>query len=116
LVISRILFWGTILSVIHAGKTTGLHMPARSISDPDRSVEAAVAGVGQGGVMEDDGTGEAGREIVDAVNGTIEVHPLAANLDVGFVHMPLAGDGTLAPVETLQQLRKEVDAQRWMVE
>jgi hypothetical protein len=30
---------------------------------------------------------------------------LAANVDVGFVHMPLAGDGTLAPVETLQQLR-----------
>ncbi|GLR45794.1 hypothetical protein GCM10007880_63120 [Mesorhizobium amorphae] len=37
------------------------------------------------------------------VDGAVEIHPLTANVDVGFVSMAFAGDGTLAPVEMLQQ-------------
>ena len=36
-------------------------------------------------------------------------HPLTADLDIGLVQVPLACDGTLAPVEALQQLRREAD-------
>ena len=41
--------------------------------------------------------------VADAVDGAVEIHPLAADLDVGLVHMPFAGHATLAPVEALQQ-------------
>jgi hypothetical protein len=34
--------------------------------------------------------------VVDTVGGAVKVHPLAADLDVGFVDMPLAGHATLA--------------------
>jgi len=37
----------------------------------------------------------------------VKIHPLAADLDVGFVDMPFAGHATLAPVEMLQQERCE---------
>lgn len=47
--------------------------------------------------------------VTDAVDGAIEIHPLTADLDVGLVQVPLAGDGPLAPVEALQQLRREAD-------
>ena len=38
-----------------------------------------------------------------AVDGTVEIHPPAADLDVCLVHMPFAGDGSLATIEALQQ-------------
>ena len=44
--------------------------------------------------------------IANAVDGAVEIHPLAPNLDVGFVHMPFAGDAAFAPVEALQQQRR----------
>jgi acyl-CoA reductase-like NAD-dependent aldehyde dehydrogenase len=47
--------------------------------------------------------------VTHTVDGTVEIHPLAAHLDVSFVDVPLASDGTLALVETLQQLRREVN-------
>lgn len=47
--------------------------------------------------------------VADAVDGAVEIHPLTANLDVGFVDMPFAGDGTLAAVEALQQPRREMN-------
>jgi hypothetical protein len=37
--------------------------------------------------------------VADAVAGAIEIHPLATDLDVRFVHMPFAGDGALALIE-----------------
>ena len=40
--------------------------------------------------------------VADIVDGPIDIHPLVANLDVGLVDVPLAGDGPLAPVEALQ--------------
>src|SRR5690606_8647497 len=43
--------------------------------------------------------------ITDTVESAVKVHPLAANLDVGFIHMPLAADGSLSAVEVLQQHR-----------
>lgn len=43
--------------------------------------------------------------VTDSVDGAIEIHPLAADLDVGLVDMPFAGHATLAPVETLEQTR-----------
>jgi hypothetical protein len=47
--------------------------------------------------------------VAHAVDGSIEVHPAAANLDVGLVHMPLAAHRSLASIEALQQQRREVD-------
>lgn len=41
--------------------------------------------------------------VADTVDGAIEIHPLAADLDVSLVDMPFAGHATLASVETLQQ-------------
>lgn len=41
--------------------------------------------------------------VANTVYGTVEIHSLAAHLDIGFVQVPLASDGTLAPVEKLQQ-------------
>ena len=32
----------------------------------------------------------------DAVDGAVELHPLAADFDVGLVHVPLAGDAISA--------------------
>lgn len=40
--------------------------------------------------------------VADAIDGLIEIDPLTANLDVGFVQVPLASDGPLASVEALQ--------------
>ena len=42
-------------------------------------------------------------------NSVAGQHPLTADLDIGLVQVPLACDGTLAPVEALQQLRREAD-------
>lgn len=47
--------------------------------------------------------------VAEAVDGAVEIHPLAADFDVGLVHMPLAGNAPLVPVKALQQLRREVD-------
>lgn len=41
---------------------------------------------------------------------------MAADLDVRLVHMPLAADHTLAPVEALQQLGEKWATQRCTVE
>ena len=48
--------------------------------------------------------------VADAVDGAIKIHPLAADLDVGLVEMPLAGHRTLAPVETPQQQQQQREA------
>lgn len=47
--------------------------------------------------------------VAGAVDRAIERHPLSANLDVGLIDMPFAGDGALAPIEALQQQRREVN-------
>mgnify|MGYP003674578617 CR=1 FL=1 len=47
--------------------------------------------------------------IANAVDGTVKIHPLAAHLDIRLVDVPLASDGTLALVETLQQQGREVN-------
>ncbi|SJM32394.1 Putative cyclase (Adenylyl-or guanylyl-)(Adenylate-or guanylate-) (fragment) [Mesorhizobium delmotii] len=41
--------------------------------------------------------------VADTVDGAVEMHPLPADLDVGFVEMPFPAYRALAPVETLQQ-------------
>jgi hypothetical protein len=46
--------------------------------------------------------------VADAVDRSIEADPFAANPDVGLIHVPLAGHGALAPVEAIEQLRREV--------
>jgi hypothetical protein len=38
-----------------------------------------------------------------AVDGTVEIPPLASDPDVGLVDMPSASDSPLAPIEPLQQ-------------
>ncbi len=43
--------------------------------------------------------------VTNAVDGTVDIHPLATNLDVGFVHMPPAANGSLPAIEALQQSR-----------
>src|SRR4051812_2399842 len=40
---------------------------------------------------------------------TIEIPPLTTHPDVRFIHVPLAGDRPLTPVELLQQKRSIVD-------
>ena len=40
--------------------------------------------------------------IPDAVNGAVEVHPFALDLDIGLVEMPFAGNGALAAIEALK--------------
>jgi hypothetical protein len=47
--------------------------------------------------------------VADAVDSTVEIHPLTADLDIGLVQVPLAGDASPAPVEALQRLRREAD-------
>ena len=47
--------------------------------------------------------------VAGAVDRAIEIHPLSPNLEVGLVDMPFAGDGALAPIEALQQPRREMD-------
>lgn len=37
------------------------------------------------------------------VDGAVKIHPLAADLDIRLIDMPLPGHATLAPVEMLQQ-------------
>lgn len=44
--------------------------------------------------------------IAKAVDGAIEIHPLAADLDVGLFHVPLSSDAPLASVEQVQQLMR----------
>ncbi len=41
-----------------------------------------------------------------AVDRAIEIPPLASDFDVCLVDMPLSGDGSLAPVELLQQQQR----------
>ena len=50
--------------------------------------------------------------VASAVDRSVKVHPLAANLDVGLVHMPLAADCPLAPVEVLELERDEIYGSR----
>ena len=47
--------------------------------------------------------------VADAVDGSVEIHPSSADLDVGFIDMPFSGDGALAPIETLQKQRREMN-------
>ena len=47
--------------------------------------------------------------VADAVDGAVEIHPLAANLDVGLIPKPLAADCTLALVDSLQQQWREMN-------
>jgi hypothetical protein len=39
-----------------------------------------------------------------AVDGLIEIFPLPSDVNVGFVNVPLGGDGSLSLIEPLQQL------------
>ena len=41
--------------------------------------------------------------IAKAVDGAIEIHPLAANFDIGLVYMPLRGHSALTQIKSLQQ-------------
>lgn len=41
--------------------------------------------------------------IPKAVDGAIEIHPLATNFDIGLVHMPLRGHSALTQIKSLQQ-------------
>ena len=41
--------------------------------------------------------------IAIAVDGAIQVVPLAADLDVCLINMPFAADGTFAPIEPLKE-------------
>jgi hypothetical protein len=54
--------------------------------------------------------------VPDAVDGTIQIHPLTADLDIGLIDVPFAGNGAFAPIEALKQLWREVDDQRCTVE
>ena len=47
--------------------------------------------------------------VADAVDGSVEIHPSSADLDVGFIDMPFSGDGALAPIEALQEQRREMN-------
>ena len=47
--------------------------------------------------------------IAEAVDGSVQIHPLTPDFDIGLVDMPLASDRTLALMETLQQLGREMD-------
>jgi hypothetical protein len=46
--------------------------------------------------------------VTATVDGAIEIHPSAANLDIGLVGMPSIADGALAPIEKLDQQRSKV--------
>jgi len=37
--------------------------------------------------------------VADAVDGTVEIHPLTTDFDVGLVDMPFAGNGAFAPIK-----------------
>ena len=54
--------------------------------------------------------------ISEAVDGSVQIHPLTTDLDIGLVDVPLAGDGALAVMETLLQLGEKWTTQRWAVE
>jgi hypothetical protein len=45
--------------------------------------------------------------IAKAADGAIRIHPLAANLDVGLVHVPLSNDAPLVPFVSVQQPKRE---------
>lgn len=45
--------------------------------------------------------------IAEAVDGAIEIHPLAADFDVGLVHVPLSSDAPFASVGSVQQFKRE---------
>jgi len=47
--------------------------------------------------------------VADAVDGSVEIHPSSADLDGGFIDMPFSGDGALAPIEALQEQRREMN-------
>jgi len=47
--------------------------------------------------------------VANTIDGTVEIHTLAAHFDATFVKVPLVRDGALALVETLQQLGREVN-------
>jgi len=48
--------------------------------------------------------------VANTVDGTVEINPLIGHLDVGFIKVPLANDGTLALAETRQQPGRELNA------
>jgi len=54
--------------------------------------------------------------ITAAVDGSVQIHPLTPDFDIGLVDVPLAGDGALAVMETLLQLGEKWTTQRWAVE
>jgi hypothetical protein len=44
--------------------------------------------------------------VAHAIDGAVEIRPLAAHLDIGFIHVPTATDSPFAPVEAFQQFRR----------
>lgn len=53
--------------------------------------------------------------VADPVDGAVKIHPLAADLDVRLVDMPLPGHATLALVEARSNKDEKRTVQRWMV-
>ena len=47
--------------------------------------------------------------VTDVVDGTVKVHPSAANFDVRLIDMPFSADGPLAEVETFEQFGRIAD-------
>ena len=43
------------------------------------------------------------------VDGAVEIPPLPTDLDIGFINMPFAGNGSFAPIEPLQQFGRVPD-------
>ena len=44
--------------------------------------------------------------VAAAVNRAVQVHPPPTHLDIGLIDMPPSGDGSLAPIELLEQERR----------
>jgi hypothetical protein len=44
-----------------------------------------------------------------AVDCAVEIPPLSTDLDIGFINMPFAGNGSFAPIEPLQQFGRVPD-------
>ena len=44
-----------------------------------------------------------------AVDGSIEIFPLASNFDLSLIHVPFPADASFAKIEALEQLRRVAD-------
>lgn len=47
--------------------------------------------------------------VTDAVDGAIEIHPFAADLDIGFIRMPFRRHFAPAQIEAFRKLRREMN-------